>query len=90
MSTLLRVIIVDDEAPARDGLRIRLRREADVIVVAEFGEGRGRSKRSRLIRLISFFSISRCREWTDSRLRQRGGRSSCRRLSLLQLTINML
>src|SRR3982750_715603 len=38
MSTLLRVMIVDDEAPARDGLRIRLRRESDVIVLAEFAD----------------------------------------------------
>jgi two-component system, LytTR family, response regulator len=34
----LRVMIVDDEAPAREGLRIRLRREPDVLIVGEFGD----------------------------------------------------
>jgi two-component system, LytTR family, response regulator len=34
----LRVMIVDDEAHAREGLRIRLRREPDVLVIGEFGD----------------------------------------------------
>ena len=34
----LRVMIVDDEALAREGLRIRLRREPDVLVVGEFDD----------------------------------------------------
>ena len=34
----LRVMIVDDEAHAREGLRIRLRREPEVIVIGEFGD----------------------------------------------------
>lgn len=38
MSAPLRVVIVDDEAPAREGLRIRLSREADVAVIGEYGE----------------------------------------------------
>lgn len=38
MSTPLRVVIVDDEAPAREGLRIRLNREADVAVIGEYGD----------------------------------------------------
>ena len=38
MSTPLRVMIVDDEAPAREGLRIRLNREADVAVIGEYGD----------------------------------------------------
>lgn len=38
MTAALRVMIVDDEAPAREGLRIRLRREPDVTVVGEFGD----------------------------------------------------
>lgn len=33
----LRVMIVDDEAHAREGLRLRLRREPDVLVIGEFG-----------------------------------------------------
>ena len=33
-------MIVDDEAPAREGLRLRLRREADVVVIGEFGNAR--------------------------------------------------
>jgi two-component system LytT family response regulator len=31
-------MIVDDEAPAREGLRLRLKREADVVVLGEFGD----------------------------------------------------
>lgn len=38
MTTALRVMIVDDEAPAREGLRIRLSREADVAVIGEYGD----------------------------------------------------
>jgi two-component system LytT family response regulator len=38
MSSPLRVMIVDDEAPAREGLRIRLGREADVAVIGEYGD----------------------------------------------------
>ena len=34
----LRVMIVDDEAHAREGLRIRLRREPDVLVIGEHGD----------------------------------------------------
>jgi len=34
----MRVMIVDDEAHAREGLRIRLRREPDVLVIGEFGD----------------------------------------------------
>jgi two-component system LytT family response regulator len=34
----LRVIIVDDETPAREGLRIRLERERDVVVVGEYSQ----------------------------------------------------
>ena len=33
----LRVMIVDDEAHAREGLRLRLKREPDVLVIGEFG-----------------------------------------------------
>ena len=36
MSDVLRVMIVDDERPAREGLRLRLKRERDVIVIGEF------------------------------------------------------
>jgi two-component system, LytTR family, response regulator len=35
----LRVMIVDDEAHAREGLRLRLKREPDVLVIGEFGDG---------------------------------------------------
>jgi two-component system LytT family response regulator len=38
VSAPLRVMIVDDEAPAREGLRIRLRREPDVVILGEFGD----------------------------------------------------
>ncbi len=34
----LRVMIVDDEAHAREGLRLRLKREPDVVVIGEFGD----------------------------------------------------
>ncbi|MEP7002269.1 MAG: LytTR family DNA-binding domain-containing protein [bacterium] len=34
----LRAMIVDDEAPAREGLRLRLKRESDVLIVGEFGD----------------------------------------------------
>lgn len=34
----LRAMIVDDEALAREGLRIRLHREPDVLVIGEFGD----------------------------------------------------
>ncbi|HEY2897895.1 MAG TPA: LytTR family DNA-binding domain-containing protein, partial [Gemmatimonadaceae bacterium] len=34
----LRVMIVDDEAHAREGLRLRLKREPGVIVIGEFGD----------------------------------------------------
>ena len=34
----LRVMIVDDEPHAREGLRIRLRREPDVLVIGEYGD----------------------------------------------------
>jgi two-component system, LytTR family, response regulator len=37
-SDLLRVMIVDDEAHAREGLRLRLKREPGVLVVGEFGD----------------------------------------------------
>ena len=36
MTRLLRVVIVDDEAPAREGLRLRLQREGDVLVLGEY------------------------------------------------------
>ena len=38
MTDLLRVLIVDDEAPAREGLRIRLRREENVVVLGEYAD----------------------------------------------------
>ena len=38
MTRLLRVVIIDDEAPAREGLRLRLQRERDVLVLGEFGD----------------------------------------------------
>jgi len=38
MSPPLRVMIVDDEAPAREGLRLRLKREPDVVVIGEFAD----------------------------------------------------
>ena len=34
----LRVMIVDDEAPAREGLRLRLRQEPGVLVIGEYGD----------------------------------------------------
>jgi two-component system, LytTR family, response regulator len=34
----LRVVIVDDEAPAREGLRLRLQRESDVLVLGEYAD----------------------------------------------------
>jgi two-component system LytT family response regulator len=37
-TTPLRVMIVDDEAPAREGLRLRLRGEPGVLVVGEYGD----------------------------------------------------
>lgn len=40
MTQLLRVMIVDDEAPAREGLRLRLKREDDVLIIGEFGDVR--------------------------------------------------
>ncbi|MEO8000099.1 MAG: LytTR family DNA-binding domain-containing protein, partial [Gemmatimonadaceae bacterium] len=36
--TLLRVMLVDDEPLAREGLRLRLKREPDVIIVGEFAD----------------------------------------------------
>jgi len=36
----LRAMIVDDEAPAREGLRLRLKREPDVVVLGEFTDAR--------------------------------------------------
>ena len=38
MTRLLRVVIVDDEAPAREGLRLRLQRESDVLVLGEYAD----------------------------------------------------
>jgi two-component system LytT family response regulator len=38
MSDALRVMIVDDEAPAREGLRLRLRQEPNVTTVGEFAD----------------------------------------------------
>jgi len=38
VTRLLRVVIVDDEAPAREGLRLRLQRESDVLVLGEFAD----------------------------------------------------
>ena len=40
MTPLLRAVIVDDEAPAREGLRLRLKREPDVLVLGEFADAR--------------------------------------------------
>lgn len=40
MAEAMRVMIVDDEAPAREGLRLRLRGEPDVTVVGECGDVR--------------------------------------------------
>lgn len=37
-STPLRVMIVDDEAPAREGLRLRLKREPNIVILGEFAE----------------------------------------------------
>ena len=38
MTAPLRALIVDDEAPAREGLRLRLRREENVLVLGEYGD----------------------------------------------------
>ena len=38
MSRLLRVMIVDDEAPAREGLRLRLKKEPDVAIIGEYAD----------------------------------------------------
>jgi two-component system LytT family response regulator len=38
MTDLLRVMIVDDEAPAREGLRLRLRKEPDVTIIGEYAD----------------------------------------------------
>ena len=38
MTSLLRVMIVDDEAPAREGLRLRLKKEPDVAIIGEYGD----------------------------------------------------
>ncbi len=38
MQAPLRVMIVDDEPHAREGLRLRLKREPDVLVIGEFGD----------------------------------------------------
>ena len=38
MSVTVRAMIVDDEAPAREGLRLRLAKEPDVVVVGEFSD----------------------------------------------------
>ena len=38
MSEVLRVVIVDDEAPAREGLRLRLRKEPDVAIIGEYAD----------------------------------------------------
>lgn len=35
---LLRVMIVDDEVPAQEGLQLRLRRENDVVIIGTFGD----------------------------------------------------
>lgn len=37
---MIRTLIVDDEAPAREGLRIRLSREPDIAIVGEAASGR--------------------------------------------------
>jgi two-component system, LytTR family, response regulator len=38
MTGPIRVMIVDDESPAREGLRLRLRAEPDVAVIGEYGD----------------------------------------------------
>ena len=38
MSDTLRVMIVDDEAPAREGLRLRLRKEPGVAIIGEYAD----------------------------------------------------
>jgi two-component system LytT family response regulator len=40
MGDVLRVVIVDDEAPAREGLRLRLRKEPGVRIVGEFADAK--------------------------------------------------
>jgi two-component system LytT family response regulator len=44
MTDRLRVMIVDDEAPAREGLRLRLAKEPDVVIVGEFADARSALK----------------------------------------------
>ena len=38
MTDKLRVLIVDDEQPAREGLRLRLKKESDVTIIGEYGD----------------------------------------------------
>jgi Response regulator of the LytR/AlgR family len=38
MTGMLRVVIVDDEAPAREGLRLRLERESNVELIGEYSD----------------------------------------------------
>ena len=38
MNRIVRAMIIDDEPPAREGLRLRLKREEDVVVIGEYGE----------------------------------------------------
>jgi two-component system, LytTR family, response regulator len=40
VTPVLRAMIVDDEAPAREGLRLRLKREPDIVVLGEFADAR--------------------------------------------------
>ena len=75
----LRVMIVDDEAHAREGMRIRLKREPDVLVIGEYGDAESalRAHRARM-RRTCFFSTSRCRARMASRCSRARARARCR------------
>ena len=71
-------MIVDDEALARDAIRLRLHNEPDIEVVGEAGMGPTPWSWCDPFALTSCSSTSRCRFWTDSRSSKRYRPSICR------------
>ena len=75
----IRILLADDHAVVRRGLRLVLESEPDLRVVGEAGDGSRRSSSRSARTSTSRSSTSRCRGWAACRrpARSRGGARSC-------------
>jgi DNA-binding NarL/FixJ family response regulator len=76
---MIRVLIADDEALARDGIRLRLREATDVEIVGEAGDGPESVRRIKALKPDLLFLDIQMRDATASRCSAGPRRHTCRR-----------